>query len=249
MYEAIAEAKERNWIVSVNHPFLHIWKWKHGGLALQDMDCLEVINDPTYPYAKEANEQAVAFLDVLWEDGWNIWGVGGSDSHNLLEERYDGAELPSIAGDPGTFVFCEGLSAAELMERVRRGNMYVSRFCMGAFEIFCSGNRYLPGDELQFEEDTVSVEYHIRVYDTTERICLYMIRDGRRELLRQTEEADGSVTAEAKAEFRQGEWSYMRTEVRNEAGELLAYVNPVYHGRKTHECMTFAEAVKKFEGR
>ncbi len=79
-------------------------------------------------------------------------------------------------------MFCEGLSAAELMERVRRGNMYVSRFCMGAFEIFCSGNRYLPGDELQFEEDTVSVEYHIRVYDTTERICLYMIRDGRREI-------------------------------------------------------------------
>ncbi len=39
------------------------------------------------------------------------------------------------------------------------------------------------------------------------------------------------------------------SEVRNEAGELLAYVNPVYHGRKTHECMTFAEAVKKFEGR
>lgn len=249
MYEAIAEAKERNWIVSVNHPFLHIWKWKHGGLALQDMDCLEVINDPTYLYAKEANEQAVAFLDLLWEDGWNIWGVGGSDSHNLLEERYDGAELPSIVGDPGTFVFCEGLSAKELMKRVRCGNMYVSRFCRGVFEIFCKGNRYLPGDELQFEEDTVSVEYHIRVYDTTERICLYMIRDGRRELLRQTEEADGSVTAEAKAEFRQGEWSYMRAEVRNEAGELLAYVNPVYHGRKTHECMTFAEAVKKFEGR
>ena len=77
----------------------------------------------------------------------------------------------------------------------------------------------MPGDELQVTEDTVSVEYHIRVYDTTERICLYMIRDGRRELLRQTEEADGSVTAEAKAEFRQGEWSYMRAEVRNEAGD------------------------------
>ena len=91
MEETIREARENHWITSINHPFLTIWKWRYDQTDLDDIDCLEIINDPTYTDAKDANEKAVRFLDALWQDGHRIYGVGGSDSHNLIEERYEGA--------------------------------------------------------------------------------------------------------------------------------------------------------------
>ena len=30
---------------------------------------LEIVNDPTYEYAKESNEKAIRFLDLLWQEG------------------------------------------------------------------------------------------------------------------------------------------------------------------------------------
>lgn len=251
MCEAVTEANARNWIVSVNHPFLHIWKWKHYSLKLRNLQCLEVINDPTYPYAEEANKKAVAFLDLLWSDGWKIWGVGGSDSHNLLEERYEGSKLPSIAGDPGTFVYCEGLSAKELLNRVRRGNMYVSRFCKVETAICCGRHSYLPGDEITGKDtckgENISLRYAVRVSDMKEDIRIFLVQDGRRELLKAARREDGSVLAEKKITIERGLWSYIRVEVENAAGELRAYINPVFHGSKTHRYTTFGEAVEAFE--
>lgn len=112
----IEEAAEYGWIVSINHPFLHIWKWLHEDILLSRIDCIEIINDPTYEYAKEANWKAIHFLDWLWQDGYKIWGVGGSDSHNLIWERYPGATEPSVAGDPGTYVYMDGMSPEHLLE-------------------------------------------------------------------------------------------------------------------------------------
>ena len=66
--------KKREWIISINHPFLTIWKWKYGEVGLDDITCLEIINDPTYTDARESNDQAIRYLDFLWEDGHRIWG-------------------------------------------------------------------------------------------------------------------------------------------------------------------------------
>ena len=65
----IQEAKEKGWLVSINHPFLHIWKWKCKKIALEDISCMEIVNDPTYQYAKEANDETIDFLDLLHKDG------------------------------------------------------------------------------------------------------------------------------------------------------------------------------------
>ncbi len=76
-------------------------------MGLDDITCLEIINESDlYGCQRESNDQAIRYLDFLWEDGHRIWGIGGSDSHNLIEERYKGSDKPSIAGDPGTYVFC-----------------------------------------------------------------------------------------------------------------------------------------------
>lgn len=115
---------------------------------LDGVDCLEIINDPTYPDAAHANDKAVHFLDELWNDGYRIYGVGGSDSHNLIEERYEGATLPSIVGDPGTYVFCKKLTPKNLMKNVKKGHICVTRFIQVEPYIMADGKPYLPGDNL-----------------------------------------------------------------------------------------------------
>ena len=39
---------------------------------------MEIINDPTYEYAKSANENAISFIDFLWQQGFRVFGLGGS---------------------------------------------------------------------------------------------------------------------------------------------------------------------------
>ncbi|MGN1388620.1 MAG: CehA/McbA family metallohydrolase, partial [Bulleidia sp.] len=62
--EAIREAHRQNALVSVNHPFLSPWAWQDADLPVSELDCLEVINDPTYPGNREANRNAIALLDA-----------------------------------------------------------------------------------------------------------------------------------------------------------------------------------------
>ena len=50
-----------------------------------------------------------------------VFGVGGSDSHNLEDEFYEGASLPSAVGDPATWVFCDGLSPKKSDECSKAG--------------------------------------------------------------------------------------------------------------------------------
>lgn len=153
MNRILCEARERGWITSINHPFLHIWKWEYEDTKLSCIDCLEIVNDPTYTYAKNSNQKAIAFLDWLWQDGYRIWGIGGSDSHNLIDERYEGASEPSIAGDPGTYLYLEHLSPKELLRGLKNGHAYVSRYCgldirMSAVQPDGRERLYLPGDEI-----------------------------------------------------------------------------------------------------
>ena len=54
---------------------------------------MEIINDPTYPDGPGSNDMAIRFLDQVWNEGIRVFGVGGSDSHNLEDEFYEGASF------------------------------------------------------------------------------------------------------------------------------------------------------------
>lgn len=260
----VEEAKERGWIVSINHPFLHIWKWRHENLKLREIDCIEIVNDPTYEYAKESNWEAIRFLDWLWQDGYRIWGVGGSDSHNLLDERYPGATEPSVAGDPGTYVYMDGMSPERLIGEVKRGHMYVSRYCTLDLCIEADGRTYLPGDEICCKGKT-EVTYRIRIRGLTEasgntpegcKPVVYKVEN--RVQSRVEVVCDESVhiesacaktgevvyTGETKVIMGDSDWQWMRLEVRDEKGDFLAYVNPIYYGQRSHKFFTYGQAVR-----
>lgn len=239
--ETIKEANAKGWIVSLNHPFLTIWKWKYGKTSLNDFQCVEIINDPTYQDATPSNEQAICFLDELWKDGHKVWGVGGSDSHNLIEERYEGATLPSVAGDPGTYVFCEGLSPENLMKQVRSGRVCVTRFCRVIPKIAAEGQQYLPGDEIKAAEEKIMLTYEADVFGLEEKPDVFLVKNGERLPVKVSEKTFGVYTVREETELDSRTWTWVRLELRKKNGAFLGYVNPVYCGAAVSLCSTVEE--------
>lgn len=239
--DIIKEANRKNWIVSLNHPFLTIWKWKYGKINLKDFQCVEIINDPTYQDAEPSNEQAIQFLDELWKDGHKIWGVGGSDSHNLIEERYEGADLPSIAGDPGTYVFCQGLSPNNLMTQVRKGHICVTRFCTIIPKITVEGREYLPGDEIVSDTEKINLIYEATITGQKERPEVFLIKNGEKQFVEVQEKAVGNYYIKKELVLEKQTWNWVRIEVRKRQGAFLGYVNPVYCGVMNSDCSTIEE--------
>lgn len=224
------EAKKKNWIVSLNHPFLTIWKWQYGKTSLEDFQCVEIINDPTYQDAPPSNDEAIRFLDALWMDGHKIWGVGGSDSHNLEEERYEGASLPSIPGDPATYVFCEGLSPESLMEQVRKGHICVTRYCQVKPRIHAEGKEYLPGDEVKTDKKKTVLTYEAQLLGISEEPTVFIVKNGEKQQIEVQESSTGNYHIKAEIEMDSSIWNWVRLEVRGKQGEFLAYTNPVWSG-------------------
>lgn len=243
-YETIREAKKRQWIVSINHPFLQAWQWKYGEILLDDLTCMEIINNPTYTDARLSNDRAIQFLDFLWEDGHKIWGIGGSDSHNRIDERYEGADEPSIPGDPGTYVYCSSLTPDLLVENVKKGHIYVSRFCTADIQITSEGKSFLPGDGLEDQKRTVRVDLELSGQGEKPDIC--MIHNGKRFSL-EVEKSRKGFSAHGEVVFEQGRWNWMRMEVRTGKGEFLLYTNPIWQGNKESRFRNYQKALEAFQ--
>src|SRR5699024_8388628 len=108
-------------LISINHPFLKGCPWIYRDTNMGNIDTIEIINDPTYPDNLEATEHALTAWNLLLNDGYKITGIGGSDSHLRPDDHYDGSSEPSLIGDPGTYVYCDELTASNLMNSVRKG--------------------------------------------------------------------------------------------------------------------------------
>ena len=246
MKEVWEEARKRGWGISINHPFLHIWKWKYEETPLGQIDFLEIVNDPTYTYAGKSNWKAIRFLDWLWQDGYKIYGIGGSDSHNLITEYYEGAREPSVAGDPGTYVFTEELSPENMLRAMKKGHVYVSRHCSLELNICAGGVSYLPGDEIVCEQHT-EVRYCVKITGLEEEPQVYMVMNHVRFRIELVRSGPDVYEGEAQIGLEPDFWHWIRLDVRDSRGEFAAYVNPVYSGKKEHRLKTFKEAVQYME--
>ncbi len=233
----LQEANDNQWLTSINHPFLTIWSWEYDDVLLSSIQCLEIVNDPTYTYAKEANAKAISFLDALWMDGHKITGLGGSDSHNLIDERYEGASEPSTIGDPATFVYCEKLTPSNILQAVRDSNVYVSRYCSLSYEIYdANATSYFAGNEL-----TKGVHYTYRVTIKSDKIPnIRFVENGQFVTLDIQKISSDTYVATTNFCF-QDEWNWARIDVVSEGDEFMGYVNPVYSGKKKSQYLTYGE--------
>lgn len=253
----IREADEKEWLWSINHPFLHIWKWTYDNLKLKNLRFIEIINDPTYEYAKLANENAISFIDFLWQQGFRVFGLGGSDSHNLIDERYEGADEPSVPGDPATLVYMDGMTPSNLLKAVSKGHVIVTRYITMETYFIYENNKYLPGDRIEISSESefennlvasVTIKINEETYGKNIVPELFLIENGIKKEIGLEKRDERTYMADVIANWHTMEWEWKRFEVISEDYGFLGYVNPVFHGRKKSKLKTFGEAVKVWKG-
>lgn len=244
--QTIEEAKKKGWIRSINHPFLTIWKWQFDHTDLRDINCLEIINDPTYSDGAASNDKAIQFLDMVWNEGIQVFGIGGSDSHNLEDELYEGSVLPSVVGDPATWVFCEELSPRNLMQSVSQGHLCVTRFCRIEPRIEVNGQCFLPGDKVPACK--CEMIYQADVTGLEEEPEIFLVMNGNYVELPVNKLEDGTYQVRVNLLLEGVKWQWIRLEVRTKEHEFLGYVNPIFRGCKEPDRTEFGEILKKLEG-
>lgn len=216
-------------VVSINHPFLKGCPWIYKETNLQNIDTIEIINDPTYPDNPKATEQAIIAWNELLNDGYQITGIGGSDSHLRPDDHYDGSSEPSLIGNPGTFVYCDQLTAHNVMEGVRKGHVTVSR---GGFIHLTDGD-CLPGEKSSLQKGALHAEV-----DTDEDVYMEWIVDG------VTVKKEQTSAASYTFDFHENEYHWIRVDVRYPDGRLFGFTNPVYFGKKEPERKTWNEIMQ-----
>lgn len=245
MNRLLKEAKAKGSLASINHPELYPWQWLHKETLIENIDTMEIMNDPTYPTNPAATEKALVIWDLLWKNGYRIWGIGGSDSHMLPSESYEGSDKPSVIGDPATYVLAQGLSAAEILEGVSNGQVYVSRGIELDISILCCGQHYYPGSNLTdlfSNNDTVNeVVYKLTFKGIEDSANLEVFENG--ELIK-TEKVHDDTNYSITLNWQGSDYQWNRIQLRDEAGRIILFTNPIFKGKTKPKIMTWGQLIE-----
>lgn len=203
--------------LSVNHPFMKPWEYSYGEMPLDKIDSLEIICDPTWRTAPEANDLALKFSQFLWHHGHKITAIGGSDAHLPYGECYEGASSPSWYGDPATFVYAKTLTEDEILRGVKAGRVYVTRSL--TLDILINEGRNFVGDILKEKE----LVYKIGSSDLKETAYVYLVTNEKKVSCKELV-CEGAVVFLLNLE--EG-YKSISIEVRNDKKELIGCINPI----------------------
>lgn len=170
--QGLTLSNDENTNFSINHPTMKPWHWTYDDVELAKIGTLEICCDPTWPTSPVATEGAIKIHNAMWNAGVKIAAVGGSDSHLEPHERYANATVPSIYGDPATYVYADNLSADGIITGLKKGHTYFERQCGLVFEI--NKGRVLPGQDVKDE----TITYKMRILDTENTYFAQIVVDG-----------------------------------------------------------------------
>lgn len=250
MDRLMKEAAELGAVCSINHPMLAPWAWLYGETQLKGLHSMEIWNDPTFSPNTVATEKALQLWTASWNEGYRITGIGGSDSHMLPTDKYEDSPIPSLIGDPSTYVWCDDLSADNVLEGVKNGHVYVSRGPVLEASIQVGGHDYRFGCDLSDafslgKSEAASHEVNCTLSvasDVFARVTL--IHNGIAESVKEVSAAtagEAPATLEWNIPWEEGAYNWYRFDIRDEAGMLLAFTNPFYYGSKEPQIATYNE--------
>ncbi|CAG7618406.1 CehA/McbA family metallohydrolase [Paenibacillus allorhizosphaerae] len=228
-------------IRSINHPMMAHFSWLYTETPLAYIDTLEIMNSPNCSGGPGFTERALALWGTLWNEGYCVPGIGGSDTHMLPSELYKETGLPSFIGDPANYVYADGLSAASILQAARSGRVYVSRGPELDIGISVGNQPYMLGDDLtnalRASTDGL-VRYRLTVRGAAE--CeLHLVENGTitaKYPLRTNEE-----TLEFPLDWGHEPYVWGRVDIRSAEGRLVAFTNPVYSGARKPDIKTWGE--------
>lgn len=231
----IIEANQDNGLFSINHPFLSPCAWMLKETKLNLVTALEICNDPTYADNHEATERALSLWSILLNDGYRITGIGGSDSHLLPEETYSNQTVPSLIGDPGTYVYAKQLSATELKSGIEAGHVVISRSGFIDYKIRGEEN-LLPGDQVVVTQCNLEVKL-----EESNKVNFQWIVDGKVEKVDQADESHFQVN------FTDEGYHWIRVDLYDLEGTFIGTTNPFYWGEIEPQLETWGDALNEWK--
>ncbi|WP_300408670.1 CehA/McbA family metallohydrolase [Lagierella sp.] len=206
-------------LVSINHPFMPPWDFNSRNFPLDKVRIMEIINDPTYKTSKEATERALKAWNILLNEGYQVVGVGGSDSHLGLDERYENSMYPSILGDPKTFLYSKRNDFYDLRNALKSGDVIVSRkdFIDLQLNGISRHNENFTG-EIELVATLKEREYREKA------LHFNWVLDG--ETLKKEEGIKSSFSIDMDSNFH-----WVRLDIVDEEDNLYGFTNPIYFNK------------------
>lgn len=241
MRRVLQDAAAAGAVRVLNHPMHKDFHWTFHTTPLEQIDVLEIINAPQNREFKSGNEQTLAIWTALWNHGYTVPGSGGSDFHHNAPFHQDGEEMR--LGDPSTYVFAGELSARAILDGIRRGHIWVSRGPQLEIDIRLDGQPQLPGADLGAAlaaSPEGLVQYRINVSGAQGGTVCW-IENGETIAVQKLKEP--KTNFEHTFAWKESAYSWARVDIRSAAGEVVAFVNPIFCGAKKPEIFTWEEAV------
>lgn len=227
----IRTLKEKGVLISINHPFMDPWNWQYYDLPLSQIDSIEIITDPYYRNIGDANEKAVALLDILWNSGFCITGIGGSDTHT----KFSNSQL----GQPVTKIYAKPGSLCSMIEGIKKHRAQIFIDCDCSFTYMSEGNVLLPGTDIGCFKD-VPLTFALSLEKGSDPVRLCVIENGK--LVEEKEALPGEDCVIERIWNADSGW--IRCELRDRYERIRGYINPLFRGRKKRRTIeTWGEAL------
>ena len=211
-------------LISINHPFAKGINLKHN-IDMNNICLIEILNAPHLLDKETDNEKAVRFFDFLWNEGFKIFGIGGSDAHK--DNYFDRYPI----GIPTTKIFCEGLSINNVLSSMKAGNCFVESFIN--FELFMTDknkNVILPGTKVNGE---------VKIISRSKEIVEYI-------LIKNGKITDKKVGKYYSKEIKIEKGEFYRLEAWFD-GEIVFFMNPIHDINLVPKEYDFLKLVSKFD--
>ncbi len=148
---AAREVDAQGAVFSINHPALDIGDlcigcgWKHD-LDPAKVSAVEIETSALSSGGILFQAQAIAFWESFLTKGLHVTGLGGGDDHRAGKES---GMFQSALGSPTTLIYANELSAAALMDAIRKGHVVVKTDGPADPMVELAAGDALPGDTLK----------------------------------------------------------------------------------------------------
>ncbi|PYI53429.1 CehA/McbA family metallohydrolase [Paenibacillus flagellatus] len=240
------EAAARGAVRTLNHPLAGRFAWRYPDTPLACIDLLELWNSPTRTSTHALTERTMELWNWLWNDGYRIPGVGGSDTHLRPDESYEEGCPPDSIGDPVTCVLADRLSPEAIVDGLRAGRVYVTRGPELQVAIRAGGSKFAFGDDLTEALDGGSGDVKVRCELTVAGAAgkrLRVIENGG--VVETKEIASDPYRYETAFSWEGRDYVWRRFEIRDADDRLLAFTNPVSRGAKRHSLRTWGQLLEQ----
>lgn len=205
-------------LVSINHPTMKCggctWTFDKDWSSLDSVEIWNATWDAD-------DDDTIKIWDGFLQQGRIITAVGSSDSH---QPPYEQSPYPTNLrlGEPSVFIGSKKLSQTDLFEGIKNGRVWVAENPRYSVE-FTADKTKTIGDKIKIQKNQkVNLNVTLKRFPSDAKV--FLISDGKiikESEISNTDYSDNLILTVSKD-------TYARLEIRNKAGKMLAFTNPIY---------------------